>query len=510
MTLTLEIEYLSGVSYSSRGPGRSGVEWPPEIDRIFSGLVATWAYHGQREPEKRALEWFERLPPPKVYASPATHRTSAVTYVPPNDPSSLKPRRRKGQLKTVSLTVRWRQPRRFPAVRPENPIIRLVWPDVTCDRFVSTTLDSLARDTSYIGHSASLTRCHFILSSTSVDLSTSVLPKRSVYPGRLAELRSAFAAGRRPSPGHQIRSANTVADGGRPGSAFGADWMVLEVVGDKILDIRAHAVVAQQLRSVIVAGYHNLGLGDRVPAEITGRSSDGLTSPNSHLAIVPLAFVGFRHADGHLLGMALVPPRDSGILRDPDFLKVMRAISERRSDGRRMVRLSFEMEAITRSFDWVLTVQPSRASTDPSRFLQAGITFATVTPLVLNRYPKKRGEEREREIVEQIVESCRHSGLPEPAVMTVSGQQHPLVKVAPYSSIEAAPPARIGGTRPPWTHWQMPHHLDKRALTHAIIQFARPVAGPVIVGAGRFLGLGLCLPVDGSGGRGGQPRWTQT
>jgi CRISPR-associated protein Csb2 len=33
-----------------------------------------------------------------------------------------------------------------------------------------------------------------------------------------------------------------------------------------------------------------------------------------------------------------------------------------------------------------------------------------------------------------------------------------------------------------------------RACVHAQIEFAEPVRGPVLVGAGRYLGYGLCLP----------------
>jgi len=31
---------------------------------------------------------------------------------------------------------------------------------------------------------------------------------------------------------------------------------------------------------------------------------------------------------------------------------------------------------------------------------------------------------------------------------------------------------------------------------HADIQFAAPVRGPLLLGAGRYFGLGLCLPVE--------------
>jgi len=31
---------------------------------------------------------------------------------------------------------------------------------------------------------------------------------------------------------------------------------------------------------------------------------------------------------------------------------------------------------------------------------------------------------------------------------------------------------------------------------HAVVEFSEPVRGPVIIGAGRFVGFGLCLPLD--------------
>jgi CRISPR-associated protein Csb2 len=43
--------------------------------------------------------------------------------------------------------------------------------------------------------------------------------------------------------------------------------------------------------------------------------------------------------------------------------------------------------------------------------------------------------------------------------------------------------------------WRLPSSLASRFLTHAVIRFSEPVEGPVILGAGRFVGLGLCRPI---------------
>jgi len=55
MTLVLEFEYLSGVSFAAVGPDSDVPDWPPQPDRIFSALVASWAARGQRLREAEAL-----------------------------------------------------------------------------------------------------------------------------------------------------------------------------------------------------------------------------------------------------------------------------------------------------------------------------------------------------------------------------------------------------------------------------------------------------------------------
>lgn len=44
--------------------------------------------------------------------------------------------------------------------------------------------------------------------------------------------------------------------------------------------------------------------------------------------------------------------------------------------------------------------------------------------------------------------------------------------------------------------WKLPGSLASRQLTHAVIRFPETVRGSVLLGAGRFVGLGLCRPLD--------------
>src|SRR5690606_29428782 len=106
-------------------------------------------------------------------------------------------------------------------------------------------------------------------------------------------------------------------------------------------DPRACALVAKTMRDALLSAYGRIGLTDAIPEEISGHASDGSPTRNPHLAIVPLPFAGFPHADGHVMGFALVPPRDSAILDDKNFRAALRSLT--RLDGlagRRIMELT--------------------------------------------------------------------------------------------------------------------------------------------------------------------------
>jgi CRISPR-associated protein Csb2 len=491
MTLVLEIEYLSGVAFAAAAPDAGAPDWPPQPDRVFSALVASWAARGGRREEAEALAWLEGLSPPRLQASRAWARTDHVSYVPANDPRTD---RQKHALHVLPQ-LRNRQPRRFPAARPEEPTIRLFWEGADASDGVLAALQAVAADTAYVGHSASLTRCRFARWEAG-DLPADAEPvSRSVYPGRLQELQLAFAAGRRPSPGAWVRRPEP-APPAAARSVFATRWLVLEAVeGSEMPDVRGGALASKAIRDRIVAGYRELGL--QAPELVSGYAPDGRPSRAPHLAVVPLPFVGFPHADGHLLGFGLVPPRDGSLLEDADFRRVLRYLAPRRpSDERRVFRLV--LGGLT--LELALTFEPSRASLRPDLYVrghgQPARTFATVTPIALDRHPKERDAAHQEEVARLVAEACRHVGLPVPEAALEGA-----VVVDKHSALEGVPPARPSGNSPPWLGWRLPPSLAGRPLTHAVIRFPEAVEGPVILGAGRFLGLGLCRPLPEPEGR---------
>jgi CRISPR-associated protein Csb2 len=109
---------------------------------------------------------------------------------------------------------------------------------------------------------------------------------------------------------------------------------------------------------------------------------------------------------------------------------------------------------------------------------QPATRWATVTPIVLDRHPKfKDLQQNWIEVEATVSQSCHRIGLPQPADVIFS----------PVSTFIGVPHARsfplmqrkAGGNL---------HH------THAIITFPEAVRGPVLLGAGRYRGYGLCRP----------------
>jgi len=484
MSLVFEFEYLSGVSFAAISPDSPVPEWPPQPDRIFSALVATWAARGREKLEAEALEWLEKLPPPHIFASPADARTSATVFVPPNDPRSDKIKNAKG----VLPSLRSRQPRRFPAARPHDRVARLFWDGVLPEQETLAALQRLAHDTAYVGHSASLTRCRFFVDREVSDLTNAKSPDRRIYAGRFAELRREFDAGRRPLPG-TLATPALAATQART-NLFGDRWLLLEHVAGDMPDVRACAVVAKTIRDALLSGYRRIGIESNIPEVVSGHGPDGKPSRAPHLAILALPFAGFPYADGHVMGFALVPPRDSALLEDENFRKALRAIAPFDGEQRIMTIKPKEGTPRDRSFsiDLSLTFEPSadKRSLDAALYLKPARIFATVTPIALDLHLKEKGEAREIEVRAQIIAACRNIGLPEPVEIVADK----------HSALEGAPSAYPSGKSPEWLHWRLPSPLASRQLTHALIRFDGPVEGPVILGAGRYVGVGLCRPVD--------------
>jgi CRISPR-associated protein Csb2 len=317
MTLVLEIEYLLGVAFAARNQWSEVPDWPPQPDRVFSALVAAWGARGEQGDERQALEWLETQTPPELVANGGFARTAATVFVPPNDPET-----RRSADPAVLPGFRSRQPRRFPAYRPESSTILFLWRDAIAENSTVAALNSVAADMPYLGHSASLVRCRF---RTDLTPECSQKSRRRIYPGRLAELQRAHLAGRRPNPGDDVLITEPTETRTEQG-VFSPRWLVLEHIAGEMPDLRASALVARALHKTVMAGYQRIGLASAIPAMVSGHRLDGGPLAGPHLAFAPMAFLASRYADGTVFGFALIPPAAGDLLQDMHFQSALREI----------------------------------------------------------------------------------------------------------------------------------------------------------------------------------------
>ena len=476
MSLVLEIEFLTGVCRAAREPGDGAPDWPPQPDRVFSALVSAWAARGERPEERAALEWLEAQPPPAIHASDHTSRTTPDVFVPPNDPRAS--RAAKTYMR-VMPDRRPRQPRRFPTARPDDPIMALVW-SVDPEPALLDALNALAHCVGYLGHSASLVRCRFLSAVAPAHRLPAEDARRRVYPGRLRELEEAHRVNPvRP----EIRPGAPVFTKQSPDSAsLDSDWLALEAIGGAVPDVRAAALACRLLRNTLMSGYRRTGREGTIPEVVSGHTPNGTSTRLPHLAIAPLAFAGFPHADGHVLGFALIPPRGTTL----DRIEGLRAAFEKvahydRSEERRVLTLQGPPLHEPLRLAPVPRDGAQKRSLSSKPYLEPSRVWASATPVVLDRHLKRKDD---AEIRELVASACENAGLPTP---------HPdWIRVGKHSAVEGMPPARPSAGEPPWLRWKAPKSLASRQLVHAVIDFREDVPGPVLLGAGRFTGLGLC------------------
>ena len=210
------------------------------------------------------------------------------------------------------------------------------------------------------------------------------------------------------------------------------------------------------------------------PEWFSGHRRDGTPTSAPHLALVPLPFVGSQHADGRIMGLALVLPRvldpmEAGRCLEPCLRDPATGLArEHRLFSAQWLGCTVELEARER---------PPR-NLDPNTWTRPARVWASVTPVVLNRHFD--GKDKWDRAADSVKGACEHIGLPRPRE----------VLLHPVSLVEGAPHARE------YPHLARKSDGGRRSHNHAVIVFDEPVHGPVIVGAGRFRGYGLCRPMD--------------
>jgi CRISPR-associated protein Csb2 len=476
--LALDIELLTG-AYRAALPDGSAAEWPPHPERVFSALAQAWG-DGDRDPaEHAALEWLEGLSAPWIEADnreACGERSAPIVFVPPNDS--------RGNEVAVLPERRRRQARTFRAAVPANPVVKLIWQDASSDSPHRPALDTLARRVASLGHSSSLVRFAFIDAVS--DAATAWrpdengdFPVRVPHTGRLRRLDDWLSMDERPRAGMSLPyrqpGATLLPEAQKSLLGGEADWFVFEDAGGPRPDLLAFAHVAKCVRASLMQ--HG---PQPSPEIISGHASNGTATSVPHLAVVPLANLGWPHATGDLLGFAVVLPRGLAAEdREAALTALARFAQIDRHEG------AYAELRLSNKLCWRVerTSAPSRASLKPDRWCARAVSWASVTPVLMDRFPDHGDPVEEAHL---IAAACRNIGLPEPIEIQI--HKHSAVQGAP-----SAYPARGSRVRPDWS-FPAGAKFANRPRRHVVLRFAEPIEGPVILGAGRFHGFGLCLP----------------
>jgi CRISPR-associated protein Csb2 len=476
----LEVEYLAGRSVATARHDRESAEWPPHPGRLFCALVAA-CHEGdltedEREAGRSALLWLERQASPAISVSAATHRDVLPVFVPVNDKNEQCKIDAKKKVKfhpaiNGEIAIRrGRQERTFPSVTPTRPILHFVWTPAAGIEQHLPALARLAACVTYLGHSSSLVRVSVAdapgeITYAPAERGDQVL--RVPAAGRLEELERAYRRQARPSPGtyqpYRLVGGEQPSPA-RPAESVFGDLIVCQIDGRSFLPLNGALRLTDAVRQAVLQATDRSGR--QVKSLVSGHTDAGGVSRADHVAYVPLANIGHRHADGKVMGFAVVLPRHLGRF-SPERREILRAVAG-------LDNIGFADHA------WAVTLVGADAglqslrtdayTADSASRRKRSRRWASVTPVLCDRFPKDKDGERVEDIIADSVErvvGCR-----------------PRVEVDKISRFRGVPPSfRF--------HRERKEADVPRYRTHAVLEFDREVQGPLLVGAGRFLGLGL-------------------
>ena len=443
--------------------GSSELKWPPHPARFFAALVASWGTRGRDPAEEEALRWLEAQGPPTIWAPELRSVTQWRTYVPPNEFIENAEKRKK--------KPRPLQSRLCQAANLEEDRVYFVW-ETEPPEGMREPLASLGAGVVYLGNSYNQVVVSLLnelprLSPPEEDGHGYVLWKpvseiterlerhlRVPYPGFFDALERNFRRGIRDLPARFVPYA-------REGeSKWFNPWRVAFVwrVQPALPLAWAQALTARARIALLSKA------GDDAPPELTGHDPGGGPLRAPHYALIPLPNVGHPHADGRILGLALLEPREIRPGIQAKVLAWAMALREILLPGG--LPLSLQRASMETRPIWTL---------NPLRWQRRGRRWATVTPVIFDRHPKRGAD-----TLEVLKLSCRYAGLPEPCCGGIELG----------SPIRGVPESRSFALREDWDKGTP----IRSYVAHVWLEFKEEMEGPILLGRGRYLGIGLMVP----------------
>jgi len=400
---------------------------------------------------------------------------------------------------------RTKKERTFPAVLPHQPLVRYVWPDAVVDDAVSDALSAVAARVARLGHSSSFVRVR-------VDRSQEPWPPpadderqlwspdeegdrvlRVPLADQLSQLERAFEQHQGDTPGRVLpcasqryRLGDAVIAGAKT-PRTGGRWVAFAFADDQHPPAMAAVAVAAVARGAVLSHAQ-----DPIHPLLSGHDHHGPLT-REHLAVVPLAFVEHPHADGQLRGFALVLPADAEPEADQQLLRAIGAW-ERASAGPRTVELHLAGGRVLRA-ERVVDPEDALRTLRLSRWDGPAHRWATVTPIALDgECPSfHHGSPGLRRKAQRIAAKLIARAVSRGVVTGDGASLDPAdIRVELVFDAPVVGAAYLGDMKP----FQRTGHERPRRLVHAVIELPVAVRGPLLIGAGRHHGLGVCVPFN--------------
>lgn len=479
------------------GMVEGGSEWPPAPGRVFQALVAGVA-RGRTLPEEKraALEWLESLPPPVIGAPPARLGSRVVLFVPNNDADSLGDPTDVGSIRTKKV------------VYPRIPVARSLlyaWPIEADPHGHALRIADAANDIYQLGRGVDMAWAVGEIMSDD-DLSqrldgfqgavhTPGVGRDGVLAcparGTLESLVARHAAPRLTVQGAGKTAKTYFTNAPKPffvGVAYQPqvqrllfDLRRIDGPGRPAPGRSSEVVqVVERIRDAAV-GRLQAAMPDEVVAitgGLVGRKPDGTEAvpPQHRIRIVPLLSIGHEHADRGIRRVLIEVPSGSP-LRVADVAWAFTGL-EVVEPGTGEIRM-----ILTPSEDWAMLRK---------HYVPKAQRWRSVTPLALPEGAGRRRIEPTRRVAEAKGGAERIAEEAAAARAVIAALRHAGIRARAFSVKVQREPFEAKGQRA--EAFELKPRFPKERLWHVEIVFGVPVEGPLLLGDGRFLGLGLMSP----------------
>ena len=498
-------------------------EWPPAPFRLFQALVAAAAQGEQvAERDAEALRWLEARPAPLILAPVSIPGTHYTTYVPNNDLDAVGGDPAKVEKIRVGKDIR---PRLFTRL----PTFTYVWRNAAeaMPEEIWQALQSIVHRLYQFGRGVDMAFASIEMIDDSRLEALAQQPDTLRYepqeaghdnllpvpePGSLESLLERFRASRQrlqteqrgrgkpvwhfrqpPKPRarnicyacpahmrlYELRTADD-------DSVF-APWPRTCAV-DLVMELRDAA--AERLKKALPKRRED------IERYLVGRNADK-QDKERRIRIIPLPSIGHAYAGGGIRRVLVEVPQGCPLHPDDIFWAFEGASPEEEINWETGEIITEARTRLVTATDTIFPARHYRIGRLGNH--QPELRWRTVTPAAL---PAHRGGRRgsvrlsrEARAIHAVQQALRHAGIAARPVR-IHVQREPFDRNADRADRYV-----------PRTHPELAKRFEPGRLWHVEIIFDRPIRGPLLIGDGRYMGLGLMAPVPTYSRTGeGEPR----